>query len=324
MESKVLVSICSITYNHEKYIRQCLDGFLMQKTDFPFEVIIHDDASTDKTADIIREYEAKYPNIIKPIYQKENQYSKGVEICNTYVYPKAQGKYIALCEGDDYWIDPLKLQKQVDFLEGHPDFGFVYSKVDCFLQNRGRVVDCFGKEFNSFGELLLGGNVIPTLSVVFKRELYNKYNEEILSQKHADWKMGDYPMWLYFAYNSRWGFLNEVTGVYRKLAESASHSKDVKKLLGFADSYHEIKLFYLYKYKLNDERNVNYLNELYLWNLCRIYSKTHDKDVVKYLKEKYHSVSLSFSLYYVILSLIIRFPILHYFLTGYNAVRYRD
>ena len=113
----IIVSIITLTYNHEPYIRECLDGNLMQQTSFKFELLIHDDASTDNTANIIREYAAKYPNIIKPIYQTENQYSQKVPIGCTYLYPRAQGKYIALCEGDDYWTDPLKLQKQVDFLE---------------------------------------------------------------------------------------------------------------------------------------------------------------------------------------------------------------
>ena len=98
-----LVSICCITYNHAPYIRQCLDGFMMQQTNFTFEVLIHDDASTDGTADIIREYESKYPDIIKPIYQTENQYSKGVKVSATFNFPRAKGKYIAMCEGDDYW-----------------------------------------------------------------------------------------------------------------------------------------------------------------------------------------------------------------------------
>jgi glycosyltransferase involved in cell wall biosynthesis len=121
-QSPIVVSIVSLAYNHAKYIRQCLDGFIMQKTNFAFEVLIHDDASTDGTADIIREYELKYPNIIKPIYQTENQYQKGVAIGATYLYPRVQGKYIAECEGDDYWTDPLKLQRQVDFLETHSDY----------------------------------------------------------------------------------------------------------------------------------------------------------------------------------------------------------
>ncbi|WP_183308060.1 glycosyltransferase family 2 protein [Dysgonomonas hofstadii] len=117
-----VVSICCLTYNHERFIRQCLDGFLMQKTSFPFEILIHDDASTDSTASVIREYEERYPGIIKPIYQKENQYKKGIANTPTYQFPRVRGKYIAFCEGDDYWIDEYKLQKQVDFLESHPDY----------------------------------------------------------------------------------------------------------------------------------------------------------------------------------------------------------
>lgn len=121
-DSLPLVSIVCITYNHEPFIRQCLDGFMMQKTNFKFEVLINDDASTDKTADIIREYETKYPDIIKSIYQTENQYSKGNHPWFDILFPITKGKYIALCEGDDYWIDPLKLQKQVDFLEKNPEY----------------------------------------------------------------------------------------------------------------------------------------------------------------------------------------------------------
>ncbi len=117
----IAVSVICNTYNHGAYIKDALQGFVMQKTTFPFEVLIHDDASTDNTADIIREYEAKYPEIIKPIYQTENQYSKGVIISAAFQHPRAKGRYIALCEGDDYWTDPYKLQKQFDALEKHPE-----------------------------------------------------------------------------------------------------------------------------------------------------------------------------------------------------------
>ena len=120
----IIVSVLCTAYNHESFIRQCLDGFVMQKTNFRFEAIVHDDASTDGTAAIIREYAEKYPDIIVPIYQTENQYSKKIGIYKTFLYPKAQGKYIAICEGDDYWTDPYKLQKQVDILENNPDCSF--------------------------------------------------------------------------------------------------------------------------------------------------------------------------------------------------------
>lgn len=117
------VSICCVTYNHEKFIRKCLDGFLLQQTNFPIEVIIHDDASTDGTQRIIEEYNNKYPGIFFPLFQKENQYQKGIRGMNAkFNFPRCTGKYIALCEGDDFWNDPHKLQKQVDFLESNPDY----------------------------------------------------------------------------------------------------------------------------------------------------------------------------------------------------------
>lgn len=126
-KSPILVSILCCTYNHAAYIRQCLEGFIMQKTNFRFEAIVHDDASTDNTASIIREYAEKYPDIIKPIIETTNQYSKHddsiAQILNNAINPSSQ--YIAFCEGDDYWTDPYKLQKQIDFLESHSEY--VYS-----------------------------------------------------------------------------------------------------------------------------------------------------------------------------------------------------
>lgn len=117
-----LVSICCITYNHEPFIRDALEGFLKQKVSFPYEILIHDDASADRTPDIIREYAAKYPDKIKPILQKENQYSKGItNPSGAFNFPRAKGKYIAMCEGDDYWTDPDKLRLQVEYLEEHPE-----------------------------------------------------------------------------------------------------------------------------------------------------------------------------------------------------------
>lgn len=121
MDNEIKVSILCNAYNHEAYIRDALEGFVNQETNFRYEVLIHDDASTDKTADIIREYEAKYPEIIKPIYQTENRMSQGIKISVTYQYPRIKGKYVAICEGDDYWTDTHKLQKQYDLMEAHPE-----------------------------------------------------------------------------------------------------------------------------------------------------------------------------------------------------------
>lgn len=135
---EVMVSICCITYNQESYIRDALDGFVNQKTNFKYEVLIHDDASTDKTADIIREYQEKYPEIIKPILQTVNQYSLGLtNVSGTWNFPRAVkngSKYIAMCEGDDYWIDENKLQCQVDYMESHPDCALVFHSAKVEVQ----------------------------------------------------------------------------------------------------------------------------------------------------------------------------------------------
>lgn len=126
--SKPLVSVLCVTYNHAPYIKACLEGFVKQKCDFNFEVLIHDDASTDGTQEIIKEYWEKYPDLIKPILQTENQWSKKAGGMNLrFNYPRAKGKYIALCDGDDFWIDEKKLHKQVSFLESNSDFSVVCS-----------------------------------------------------------------------------------------------------------------------------------------------------------------------------------------------------
>lgn len=119
-----LVSIVCDTYNHAPFVRDALDGFLMQKTSFPFEIIVHDDASTDGTADIIREYEAAHPGLFRCVYRTENIYSHDPKILEHYVFPLARGKYIAICEGDDYWTSPDKLQTQIGYMEAHPECSF--------------------------------------------------------------------------------------------------------------------------------------------------------------------------------------------------------
>lgn len=125
----IQVSIICATYNHEPYIREAIEGFLMQETNFPFEIIIHDDCSTDGTASVVAEYERKYPNIITAVLQDENQHSQGVCIQDTFVAPLVKGKYVALCEGDDFWIDPNKLQLQYEALERNPECSLCVHEV---------------------------------------------------------------------------------------------------------------------------------------------------------------------------------------------------
>lgn len=137
-----LVSICCLTYNHAPFVRKCLEGFLMQETTFPVEILIHDDASTDGTDDIIREYTAKIPDRIFPLFEEENQYSKGcAQVMDFLNYKRARGKYIAICEGDDYWSDPFKLQKQVDFMEAHPEYSVCFHRCKHWYSAQDRYAD---------------------------------------------------------------------------------------------------------------------------------------------------------------------------------------
>ncbi len=176
MGNDVEVSVICNAYNHGRYIRDALNGFVMQKTDFKYEVLVHDDASTDNTADIIREFEAKYPDIIKPIYQTENQYSKDVWITDVYQVRRSKGKYLALCEGDDYWTDPDKLQKQYDALESHPEIDMCVHASTLVNATDGSVSGTveYGSEVTVIPvERVIegGGNFISTNSLFFRREI---------------------------------------------------------------------------------------------------------------------------------------------------------
>ncbi len=247
-----LVSVVTITYNHAPYIRQCLDGVLSQQTDFSFEYIVHDDASTDGTAEIVREYAEKYPNVIVPILQKENQYSKGKGLVE-FILPLVRGKYRSLCEGDDYWIDPNKLQKQVDFLEAHADYGLVHGDCHIYHQElnsweynvssrqQSQYGDLSKKEL--FVELLSARYKIRTATVLYRTELYiwrqsgkSRINFSALST------------WLDLSQVCKFKYINEPLAVYRVLSESASHSKEQKKMLCFLVSSSAMRLYYSYLY----------------------------------------------------------------------------
>lgn len=222
-----LVSIYCLTYNHEEYIRDCLEGFIMQKTDFPFEVIVHDDASTDHTADIVREYQEKYPDIIKPIFQKENQFSAKIPLIQKFIFPKVSGKYIGVCEGDDYFTDETKLQRQVDLMEKHPECHFCVAGVEEVSVNKNSL-GVFHPSFPIEGEMISPDKFI---------EYAGKYAFQTTSymMRYEDWKeyicnppefkkgsdMGDITMMLYFGSKGCTGFINRVMSCYRRGAPSS-------------------------------------------------------------------------------------------------------
>lgn len=172
MNCEPLVSICCLVYNHESFLRDCFNGFITQQITFPIEILVHDDASSDNSAGVIKEYTDKYPDLFKPIYQSENQYSKGVDVFQLNAQ-RAIGKYIAICEGDDYWTDPNKLQMQVDFLESHPDYSMCFHGAEIKYEDKNLYTEALcetvqDKEYTA--DELLNQWIVPTASIVMKRE----------------------------------------------------------------------------------------------------------------------------------------------------------
>lgn len=214
----IKLSVICLTYNHAAFIRQALDGFVMQKTDFPFEVIVHDDASTDGTADIIREYAARYPDIVRPVYQTENQWSSGVPFLQKYVYPLVRGQYVALCEGDDYWTDENKLQKQVDCLDAHPDCSLCFHPVTVKWEEGEQPDSVFPdkKLLANVGTMnlksLLKQNFIQTNSVVYRW----RFHQDSLELIPNGILPGDWFLHLLHAEVGKIVMLPDVMAVYRK------------------------------------------------------------------------------------------------------------
>lgn len=175
----IKVSVVCTAYNHEHYLEKTLNGFISQKTDFPFEVLVHDDASTDHTADIIRKYAKQYPDIIKPIYQTENQYSKRVAITAKLLIPQARGEYFAFCEGDDYWTDPNKLQKQADYMDQHPECTLCIHNAICVADDGHKIKDYIvtdtERDIPTEEVIMGGGPFCATASIFTRTELVRNY-----------------------------------------------------------------------------------------------------------------------------------------------------
>lgn len=244
-----LVSVSCLTYNHKAFIRKTLDGILMQQCTFNFEILIHDDASTDGTQDIIREYEHVYPSVIKPIYQTENQFSlKRINISQLQ-RKRARGKYIALCEGDDYWTDPLKLQKQVDFLESHPDFSMCFHK--CTIENMtgdlwkdqtfGHLVE---KEYS--GREILSQWTVPTASVMY-RTCFRERLDNMPRPKGILYF--DIMVYLTLAECGRIQCLGDAMCVYRIHPESTVHKKDNQRPMKYITHLKTIQTVFDGKYR---------------------------------------------------------------------------
>ena len=278
---EVMVSVICTCFNHEKYIKDALESFVNQKTSFKYEVIVHDDASTDNSAEIIREYEEKYPDIIKPIYQTENQYSQGVKIVRTYMLPEVSGKYIAFCEGDDYWTDENKLQKQVDFLESYPEFSVCVHNTEFEYMNTGETMVRFLSEDREiqFEDIFEGDKRYHTSSILVRKDFY--VNRPLWVNMVQG--IGDLPSSVYYTMSGRVMYFGDVMSHYRygvvgswtdinqeNPKKQIINFTNIIKMLKEADKYydytkHEIfkRQLFLYRYRRFKER----LKQCFPWLL---------------------------------------------------------
>lgn len=289
-----LVAIKCFVYNHEPYLRECLDGFVMQQTEFPFVAIVHDDASTDHSADIIREYVAKYPDIIQPIYEIENQYSKGdgslARIMNVAI-DATGAKYIAVCEGDDYWTDSHKLQKQVDYLETHRNVGLCYTDCDIYYEENKKweraIYALAGESFNA-------KTVKEPMTVWYKANntwLYRKaVSDNIKSNK------GYIDGALYFLYNmcllADVEYIDGVTAVYRRHIGSAScfsERDDILKKYLYNKNCFLLEDEFIPKFPNSDENFRNLYNDV-LYSLYERACMYNDIEIIRKIDDYFSSL----------------------------------
>lgn len=295
---KFKVTVSCMTYNQSKYITDAMNGFTMQQTSFPFVCTIVDDASTDGEQEVIRKYvednfdfsegsvayhkETDYAHItyaqhktnkncyFAVLYLKENLYSKHKDK-SPYLKDWRDGvEYEAICEGDDYWIEPDKLQKQIDFLEESPEYGMcgcrAYHLTELTQKKKLAIGSNRNLDFTSV--LIRGGIGTATCSVIYRLNLLKGYKDFVGAQK---WLMGDFPLWLYLLRDSKIKIFDEPMVVYRILQESASHFKSYEKAKAFQDSVRSIQLFFARAYdetaipliENNNNRNQFYIASSY-------------------------------------------------------------
>ena len=247
--NKPRVSIVCVSFNHSEFIEKTLNGFIIQKTTFPFEIIIGDDFSTDGTRKIINEFYSKHIDIIKPIFHNHN--IGGINNLITCLN-STSGDYIAYCEGDDYWIDDNKLQKQFDLLESNLDIGLIWTDIDVNDLQENKIINSVFKNkflptFNNFEDILINKPFFAPLTWFFRSQY------SYLFSGYLDYVDGTFPFIMDMSNISTISFFNEVTGVYSKRMESASNNTNPIKRYKFAKQVFKIQIDYSKKYQVSKE-----------------------------------------------------------------------
>ena len=263
-----LVSVKMITYNHVRYIAQAIEGVMQQKTSFPFELVIGEDCSTDGAREIVFDYQKKYPDIIRVITSDKNVGMKK----NAYRTTKAcRGKYIAFCEGDDYWHNQEKLEKQVEFMEKYPEWSMVCSDYDQVSVAKGKRIKYVNRErglnpskINNFSLLLSGSTGIQTCTAMTRRHMnFQVIDGDPILYQSTRFLIGDLPLWAEISMLGHIGYIDESLATYNRLLESATSSTDVSKILRISISNKELILYLVEKYKLSQAERDRHILDLW-------------------------------------------------------------
>lgn len=244
-----LLSVIITAYNQENFIRQAIDSVLNQKTQYDYEIIIGEDCSQDRTKEILIEYENKFPDRIKVFYNAKNL---GIVGNWHSTISKANGFYIGVCEGDDYWTDQYKIEKQMTYLLSNPDCGMICTNFSKFYEINGQTEkNCFnykryvnGINYNDF---ILDRGTIMSGTVIFKKELYTDFDRVIPLDLRIKWKMPDTPLWLFIAKNSKIDVISDSTAEYRIQINSGSKNIDEEKHFLYVLNGYEIPLYFTEK-----------------------------------------------------------------------------
>lgn len=301
-----LVSIICDVYNHERYLRDCLEGLAKQTTNFRYNILIHDDASIDESPQIIKEYAMQFPELFSPILQNSNQYSKGVRIWETYQFPRVFSKYVAFCEGDDYWIDPNKLQKQVDFLEAHEDCSGVFGNI--LVKDETTTPALYSKssmECRYYTQKeVLKGLLFPLASICVRKTVVDNWNYNIKAN-------GDFILAYTATQTGKVYMMDDYMSVYRKTGKGVCTSKSMPEQL-----IAELSEWFFFHKQLNFPHPYTLIYHQ-SQSIFRYYSKMGSKNIpykkmLYYIRKKYIPIYL----YY-----LAKFAIQHFSLKLCNIIK---